>query len=73
MTFTIFENGKEKKEWHTYQTKKGRQFIQIPCTSFEKAVELSERYFNQNGKIVQVFDEQNNLVYQVKNKDLFDI
>lgn len=73
MTFTIFQNGVEKKEWHTYQTKKGRQFIQVPCTDFEKATNLAEKYFNQSGKLVQVFDECENLVYQVKNKDLFDI
>lgn len=73
MTFKIFQNGKEKKEWHTYKTKQGRQYIQIHCTDFEKAVQLAENYYKKNPTLVQVFDETDTLVYEVKPLDLFSL
>lgn len=73
MTFTIFQNGKEKKEWRTYKTKQGSKYVQIPCTDFEKAVTLAESYHKKNPTLVQVFDNSDTLVYEVKQKDLFSL
>jgi hypothetical protein len=73
MTFTIFQNGKEKKEWRTYKTKQGTQYIQVPCTDFEKAVQLAENYYEKKQTSVQVFDNTETLVYEVKPLDLFTI
>lgn len=73
MNFKIFQNGKEKKEWHRYKTKQGTQFIQILCTDFDKAVELAESYHKIKPTLVQVLDETDTVVYEVKQIDLFSI
>jgi hypothetical protein len=73
MTFTIYQNGKEKKELRKYKTKKGTQYIQILCTDFEKAVQLAEKYYTKIQTSVQVFDYSETLVYEVKPLDLFSI
>jgi hypothetical protein len=75
MAFRIFQKGKQIKQYRTYYDKFTNKPIykEVDIYNFENAVEIAENRFKKTPVLTQIFDNQNNLVYQIKNKDLFDL